>query len=81
MVYQIIITDCGILTNFRTFQDGKDALHALNSELNWHRKQYSEDEDNAEEYDAIDLEDENMVCTFLFKCGDIRVNFVAGEIE
>lgn len=81
MIYQIIITDCGILTYFRTFQDGKKALRALNHMLDFYRGLYSEDKDNVEEYDAIDFEDEYMVCTFLFKCGDIRVNFVAGKLE
>lgn len=78
-IYNIIFTECGLVNQCRTFSDFSTAKWVLDKELAWHRDRYSEDEDNGEEYDSLDSED--CKCSFLFKNGDVRIEFMTSEIE
>lgn len=78
-IYNIIISECGIVYSCRTFSTWGMAKNVLDAELAWYRKNYSEDEDNEDEYKELDTDD--CRCSFLFKSGDIRIDFMTGELD
>lgn len=81
-IYTIILIESGRVANFRSFSDGHKALKRLEKVLNNCQERYAqEDEGNKEEWDAIDIYEENIYSQFFFNEGQIEVVFLTGCLD